>query len=356
MKKHIIIIVILIFLGIGLYPKRAVYQDGGTRTYSALFYKYIKWSRLVDCDDCIKPYYKENEFVLFPNNFKNLDAYWKDEYLKKIPKYEDNTKEIKITKEDKLNGESKIVGRVNIPKDAKHSISYSGKGEVIDYFVEYPAGEFEEDKSLSFDNKKANEVRKKVDRKNNLFYKNWKHDRGSNHSKKFGTINVDTIDSKDGYIQYIVKKGDKELYKSTKTMFIVEEPFKNLVSKGDDWWLLYNEVQRHSNPAMSSLKFHTRLIKNGEEIKYENVFGLSNLDGKLFYFFKKDKNSKIQYYLDGKIYDTNFDEIIHDRCCEPGAYNLVISLDGRMYFWGINGKQFTYNEMLLPGFKVNFEK
>ncbi|PID34549.1 MAG: hypothetical protein CR971_02680, partial [candidate division SR1 bacterium] len=80
-----------------------------------------------------------------------------------------------------------------------------------------------------------------------------------------------------------------------------------------------------------------------------------NLDGKIFYFFQKNKGSKIQFYLDGKIYDTDFDEIIHDRCCEPGAYNLQISLDGKLAFRGVIGKKFTYNEMVLPGFSINLE-
>ncbi len=99
MKKTIWVLIFFILLWILLFPyEKKTYKDWWTKTYSALLYKYIRWSRLVDCDNCIKPYYKEDEIVLFPNNFKNLDAYWKEEYFKKIPKYENNKKEKNILK------------------------------------------------------------------------------------------------------------------------------------------------------------------------------------------------------------------------------------------------------------------
>ncbi len=355
MKKRSILIVVLVLLAIWLYPQREFYEDGGTRTYSALLYKYIKRNVLVDCDDCVKPYYNEDQLILFPNNFKSLDEYWDENNINKIPKYQENQKEITITKGTTNKGEPVVVGKLTVDKDAKYSISHSGKGEIIDYFVQYDAGNYDEEKSLSFSNKNAEDVRKKVNKKQNPFYKDWKHDRGVHYSKKFGTLDIAEVDKEDGYLEYIVKKGDEKLYTSTKTMFTVQEPLKNLVGTTDDWWLLYDETQRHENPAMSSVKFHTRLIHNGEEVNVANAFALHNLGGKIFYFFKQESNSKIQFYLDGKIYDTEFDAIIHDLCCEPWAYNLQISLDGRLTFRGITGKKFTYNEMVLPGFSVDLE-
>ncbi len=340
-------------LAIWLYPQREFYEDGGTRTYSALLYKYIKRNVLVDCDDCVKPYYNEDQLILFPNNFKSLDEYWDDENINKIPKYQENQKEITITKGTTNKGEPVVVGKLTVDKDAKYSISHSGKGEIIDYFVQYDAGNYDEEKSLSFSNQDAEEVRKKVNKKQNPFYKNWKHAKRYDGEKTEKYI-FSVQHEKDG-VYYIIKENGKEMYKSTKTFFTVEEAFKNFVVQGDDWRLLYNENKRNQGILKNKDTTQTRLIHNGEEVKVANAFALHNLGGKIFYFFKQESNSKIQFYLDGKIYDTEFDEIIHDLCCEPWAYNLRISLDGRLAFRGVIGEKFTYNEMVLPGFSINLE-
>lgn len=105
MKTIIIIVSIIVLLAIWLFPKVEVYEDGGTKTYSAFLYKYIKWQKMVDCDRYVKPYYKESELIFFPNNFKNLDSYWKEENLKKIPKYKpfsnkNTEKNINISKKE----------------------------------------------------------------------------------------------------------------------------------------------------------------------------------------------------------------------------------------------------------------
>lgn len=89
MKKIILILAVLLI--VWLIPIKNVYKDWGTRSYSAFLYKYIKWSKKLDCETCVKPYYKENELIFFPYNFKNLDDYWKNENIEKIPKLEDKS-------------------------------------------------------------------------------------------------------------------------------------------------------------------------------------------------------------------------------------------------------------------------
>ncbi len=95
------------------------------------------------------------------------------------------------------------------------------------------------------------------------------------------------------------------------------------------WWLLYDE----NSSGEEGFHSQTKLIHNGEELINESSFGLYSLQGKTFYFFQKDTTSTLQYYLDGKIYDTPFDSIIHDKCCEPAAFNMQVSSDGRLIFW-----------------------
>ena len=66
MKKRYIILVIIALI-ILLYPKREVYEDGGTRTYTALAYKVIMWKELEGKTG--------TEIHFFPNNFHDLDYY-----------------------------------------------------------------------------------------------------------------------------------------------------------------------------------------------------------------------------------------------------------------------------------------
>lgn len=49
-------------------------QDGGTKTYSALTYKVVKWNRLVD-----SRLYSATRVYRFPDNFRSLDALWAQE-------------------------------------------------------------------------------------------------------------------------------------------------------------------------------------------------------------------------------------------------------------------------------------
>ncbi len=261
------------------------------------------------------------------------------------------TKEIKITKTNKLNKETKIVWKINLPNDAKHSISYSSKWEIIDYFVEYDAWEFEWDKSLSFDNKKASEARNKSLEN---FRKNWEASTGFQFEHKwekeeylltpFSNFRLKAVYFED-WEKYVVQLWNKKIYETEKTRGAVREPFKNFVVDGSDWWLLYE-----------NMKSKMVLVHNGEIVENSETFSLTSIWGKTFYFFKKFKNSKIQFYLDWKIYDTKFDKIIHDKCCEPAAYNLSISNDWRLYFWWVIWEKFSYNHMLLPRFKLDFEK
>ncbi len=238
-------------------------------------------------------------------------------------------------------------------KNKQETAKHDAVKDTPKYPKRYDAWEYLWDESLTLDNEEAQKIREKIDRKNNPFYTNWKHKKVPHDSKQSGDFRIETIDGKDWYMQYEIKKDGKKLYTSTKTMFLVDDPLRNFVTKWNDWWLLYSENQRPSNPAMSSVAFHTRLIHNWEELNYESAFWLHNVSGKIVYFFKKDKNSKIQYYFDWNIYDTDFDEIIHDRCCEYAAYNMWVSLDWRVYFWWVIWKKFSYNEMILPGFTMH---
>ena len=82
-KKKIIIVIAIIVLLVLFFPiPRGTYSDGGTREYSALTYKIIKWHRLIgetNSDGSIEAVYYYNKTSIFwiPDKFKNLSELWK---------------------------------------------------------------------------------------------------------------------------------------------------------------------------------------------------------------------------------------------------------------------------------------
>lgn len=201
------------------------------------------------------------------------------------------------------------------------------------------------------------------------FYENW-NDKNfilDNYSKKEKiyfwiekTYNWDTYsvlrEEKDFSLwkEYIVKKNGKELYRFENT-FIYKWIIKNFIINQGNWWLLYQKNRYYSDEEMKKLynKWITNkaweekkiLVKNGEEIKNFDTFALTEFDWKIFYFFQKDKNSKISYFYDGKIYKTDFDEIIHDLwgSDENLPFDLQISKGDKMIFWANKNGKLTLN-------------
>lgn len=74
MKKLIITIsIILLILLILFVPlPSGMYKDGGTKEYSALTYKIVKWHVFEDTGR----YYINTSFYWFPDNFKSIDELW----------------------------------------------------------------------------------------------------------------------------------------------------------------------------------------------------------------------------------------------------------------------------------------
>ena len=73
-KKLWIPVAVLVLLAVLFVPVSGVMDDGGTRVYSALTYKIVKWNRL---DGLVRV--KKTEVYFFPDNFKSMDALWEME-------------------------------------------------------------------------------------------------------------------------------------------------------------------------------------------------------------------------------------------------------------------------------------
>ena len=80
-KKKITIILIALVVLILTFPMyRGTAKDGGTKTYTALTYKVIKWHCLYDVDvdvnDGSWTYYRKTRVYFFPQNLLSREELW----------------------------------------------------------------------------------------------------------------------------------------------------------------------------------------------------------------------------------------------------------------------------------------
>ena len=85
-KRHTIIGLLLIVLVLILFVPipNGSYDDGGTREYTALTYKIVKWNRLTpthneDGNIADIDTYSKTSVYWFPNNSKSIDELWEIE-------------------------------------------------------------------------------------------------------------------------------------------------------------------------------------------------------------------------------------------------------------------------------------
>ena len=72
MKKKIWIPIVIVLIAVLFIPiPSGVYKDGGTREYTALTYKIVKWNRLTGDST-----YDKLCVYLFPNNFRSIGSLW----------------------------------------------------------------------------------------------------------------------------------------------------------------------------------------------------------------------------------------------------------------------------------------
>ncbi len=78
MKKKLCFFII-IFLFLFTPIPSGTYKDGGTREYTALTYKVVKWHRFTDSGEI----YAKTKIYFFPKNFKSIDGLWDEIKLEK---------------------------------------------------------------------------------------------------------------------------------------------------------------------------------------------------------------------------------------------------------------------------------
>ena len=89
-----------------------------------------------------------------------------------------------------------------------------------------------------------------------------------------------------------------------------------------------------------------RVFIDGEMVNeqkgYEEAFGLQLLDGKPFFFYKRE--GKIGYSYDGKETDLGYDEILHYYCCAETEMN-PIPAEKMVAFFAKKGDVWYYVEL-----------
>jgi hypothetical protein len=62
-----------------------------------------------------------------------------------------------------------------------------------------------------------------------------------------------------------------------------------------------------------------------QELGYDEIFGWTLLDGNPFYFFSQGGQVHLSYA--GETLPYSYEDVIHDRCCEPAAFNARYNED-----------------------------
>ena len=75
---------------------------------------------------------------------------------------------------------------------------------------------------------------------------------------------------------------------------------------------------------------------------YESVFGWRLLAGRPLYFFEDEDGIGVSY--SGQVLPHTYDEVVHDRCCEPAAFNVGGNAH-MVWFHGLRDGLWYYVEM-----------
>ena len=162
MKKKIwiLIVTVVLLLAVLFIPySRLEYKDGGTKVYTALTYKIVKWKRLGNADDEM---YQKTKVYFFPDSRKSYDELWsmEDEETKKTfvaTIIEMNGSTVIVTPEagsselrsgDKITFDTGKLENIGAVVGSVVEITYNG-----DIMESYPAQIFAQSWKLAGDNR-----------------------------------------------------------------------------------------------------------------------------------------------------------------------------------------------------------
>ena len=110
----------------------------------------------------------------------------------------------------------------------------------------------------------------------------------------------------------------------------------------DDHWVLETVSLSQQNNPQSDVKsaWFGQIIKDGvslnQENGYEESFGFQLLQGKSFYFFRRE--GKIGFVYDGQEVMPGYSQIPHDECCSAADLNPIHAENMLAFFAQRDGK------------------
>jgi hypothetical protein len=141
------------------------------------------------------------------------------------------------------------------------------------------------------------------------------------------------VDTGEQHERYAVQRGNETVYEFTELIVPgprVDNPVKGLWSWMGKW----------------ILEVDGQVIVNGEsleqELGYDEIFGWRLLNGQPFYFFRKENTIGVSYA--GQVLPYQYDEVIHYRCCEPAAFN-VVGNEAMVWFHALRDGMWYHVEM-----------
>jgi hypothetical protein len=129
--------------------------------------------------------------------------------------------------------------------------------------------------------------------------------------------------------RYVVKREGEVVFSLDRPEQRIDEPVKSLWSWQGHWVL---EFAGQVFVDGSSL---------GEQLGYAEVFDWRLVAGQPFYFFRQADRIGVSYA--GQVLVSQYDEVVHYRCCEPAAFN-VQGNDAMVWFHARRGDTWLYVE------------
>lgn len=140
--------------------------------------------------------------------------------------------------------------------------------------------------------------------------------------------------------------GDKSIYTTRIGDLTPIESVRGFWTKGGSWILEFAYTKIVGDPLNSAIEIQGNMIVNGKSLNekygYQESFDFQWLDGKPFYFYRKD--DKVGFVYDGQHVLLGYDKVPHYMCCSAGAF-IPNHATQMLSFFGHHGDQVDYVEI-----------
>ena len=133
--------------------------------------------------------------------------------------------------------------------------------------------------------------------------------------------------------QVVVMRGDEAVFSTrVKEDVLVSSPLKGFWAWKGGWTLEVPHTVFFDGESVN------------QQLGFDQIFNWRLLDGEPFFFFVDNKqNGMVGMVYAGQVLNERYDEVIHYRCCEPGAFN-VNSNERMVWFYALRDGIWYYVE------------